>query len=106
MPLDIYMPMRILLVFHIRVHVYMEDIMEGTDIRQAVRQKYGEIATTVRQSGGAACCGPTCCSTDDPITGNLYNKEETSGLPKDAVAASLGCGNPTALIDLHPGETV
>src|SRR5215216_1486881 len=84
----------------------MEDIMEGTDIRQAVQQKYGEIATAVRKSGGGACCGPTCCSTDDPISGNLYKKEETAGLPGDAVAASLGCGNPTALIDLHPGETV
>src|SRR5215216_3481889 len=84
----------------------MEDIMEGTDIRQAVQQKYGEIATAVRKSGGGSCCGPTCCSTDDPISGNLYKKEETAGLPGDAVAASLGCGNPTALIDLHPGETV
>ena len=79
--------------------------MEGTDVRQAVRQKYGEIATAVK-SGGASCCGPTCCSTDDPITGNLYKKEETAGLPSAAVTASLGCGNPTALIDLHEGETV
>jgi SAM-dependent methyltransferase len=79
--------------------------MEGTDVRQAVRQKYGEIATAVK-SGGAACCGPSCCSTEDPITGNLYNKEETTGLPAAAVTASLGCGNPTALIDLHEGETV
>jgi SAM-dependent methyltransferase len=79
--------------------------MEGTDVRQAVRQNYGEIATAVK-SGGAACCGPSCCSTDDPITGNLYKKEETTGLPAAAVTASLGCGNPTALIDLHEGETV
>lgn len=79
--------------------------MESSDIRQAVRQKYGEIAATVK-SGGAACCGPSCCSTEDPITGNLYKKEQTSGLPQEAVTASLGCGNPTALIDLHEGETV
>jgi arsenite methyltransferase len=79
--------------------------MEHTHIRQAVQQKYGEIATAVK-SGGAACCGPSCCSTDDPITGNLYKKEQTTGLPKQAVEASLGCGNPTALIDLHEGQTV
>jgi len=80
--------------------------MEGTDIRRAVQQKYGEIAAAVKKTGGASCCGPSCCSTDDPITGNLYKKEETAGLPKQAVDASLGCGNPTALIDLHEGETV
>ena len=84
--------------------------MESSDIRQAVQQKYGGIATAVtKREGGSrdgGCCGPSCCSTEDPITGNLYKKEETSGLPQDAVAASLGCGNPTALIDLHAGETV
>jgi arsenite methyltransferase len=79
--------------------------METNDIRPAVQQKYGEIAAAVT-SGGAACCGPSCCSTDDPITGSLYKKEETSGLPREAVTASLGCGNPTALIDLREGETV
>jgi SAM-dependent methyltransferase len=83
----------------------MEDIMESVDIRQAVQQKYGELATAVK-SGGAGCCGPSCCSTADPITGNLYKKEQTSGLPAEAITASLGCGNPTALIDLHDGETV
>jgi arsenite methyltransferase len=83
----------------------MEANMEGRDIQQAVRQKYGEIATAVK-AGGASCCGPSCCSTDDPITGNLYKKEQTTGLPKQAVDASLGCGNPTALIDLREGETV
>ena len=59
----------------------------------------------MRQSGGAACCSPafTCC---DPITTNLYNEAEKSGLPANAVLASLGCGNPTALIELKPGETV
>jgi arsenite methyltransferase len=79
--------------------------MNSSDIRRAVQQKYGEIATAVK-TGAAACCGPSCCSTDDPITGNLYKSDETSGLPKEAVTASLGCGNPTALIDLHEGETV
>jgi arsenite methyltransferase len=79
--------------------------MEGTGIQQAVQKKYGELARAVK-SGGGSCCGPTCCSTDDPITGNLYKTEETAGLPKGAVDASLGCGNPTALIDLREGEVV
>lgn len=79
--------------------------MDSTDIRQAVQQKYGEIATAVK-SGASGCCGPACCSTDDPITSNLYEQDQTSGLPADAVSASLGCGNPTALIDLLEGETV
>ena len=67
---------------------------------QAVQKKYGEIAAAVK-SGGSSCCGPSCCSTEDPITGNLYKKDQTAGLPKEAVDASLGCGNPTALIDLQ-----
>jgi len=80
--------------------------MQSNDIREAVQKKYGEIAAAVK-SGGSSCCGPSC-SSEDPITGNLnlYQKEQTAGLPKEAVAASLGCGNPTALIDLREGETV
>jgi arsenite methyltransferase len=89
--------------------------MESSDIRQAVQQKYGEIASAVqsgelvspkRQGREGGCCGPSCCSTEDPVTGNLYKKDQTAGLPEDAVTASLGCGNPTALIDLHEGDTV
>jgi SAM-dependent methyltransferase len=59
----------------------------------------------VRENGSVACCDPAlrCC---DPITTNLYNEAEKSGLPACAVLASLGCGNPTALIELRPGETV
>jgi arsenite methyltransferase len=79
--------------------------MEVSTIQQAVQKKYGELATAVK-SGGGSCCGPSCCSTEDPITGNLYKKEETAGLPKAAIDASLGCGNPTALIDLRQGEVV
>src|SRR5688572_21038988 len=82
----------------------MEDIMENADIRQAVREKYGEIASSVKK--GRACCGPSCCSTDDPVTGNLYKTEQTKGLPSEAITASLGCGNPTALIELREGQTV
>jgi SAM-dependent methyltransferase len=71
----------------------------------AVREKYGSIAHDVATTGTAACCSPQlrCC---DPITKNLYTTDEQSSLPEKAVLASLGCGNPTALIDLHPGETV
>ena len=79
--------------------------MESIDIRQAVQEKYGEIARAVKTSG-KSCCGPSCCSTEDPGTSSLYKDEQTAGVPKEAVAASLGCGNPTALIDLRAGETV
>jgi arsenite methyltransferase len=79
--------------------------MESNDIQQAVQKKYGEIAAAVK-SGGSSCCGPSCCSTEDPITSHLYKADQTAGLPKEAVEASLGCGNPTALIDLREGQTV
>jgi arsenite methyltransferase len=79
--------------------------MESHHIHQAVQKKYGEIAASVK-SGGASCCGPTCCHDEDPITSHLYKTDETAGLPKEAVDASLGCGNPTALIDLQDGQTV
>jgi arsenite methyltransferase len=80
-----------------------------SDRQQAVREKYGAIATSVKESSAAVkigCCGPTACGCGDPITSNLYSDAETSDLPADAVAASLGCGNPTALLALEPGQTV
>src|SRR5437868_10699799 len=78
-----------------------------SDIQQAVRDKYGAIATAVAQtSATTGCCGPTACGCGDPITANLYSDAETSGLPAEAVAASLGCGNPTALLALEPGQIV
>src|SRR5256885_2182 len=80
-----------------------------SDIQQVVRDKYGAIASSVRETSGAAkvgCCGPTACGCGDPITSNLYSDAEISALPADAVAASLGCGNPTALVALQPGQTV
>jgi arsenite methyltransferase len=79
--------------------------MDGRDIQQAVQKKYGEIAKAVT-TGGGSCCGPSCCSTEDPITGNLYGRDQTSQLPKEALDASLGCGNPTALINLKEGQVV
>ncbi len=80
--------------------------MPETTLREAIQQKYGEAAS--RATAGepkAGCCG-TGCGCGDPITADLYDTQQTSGLPEAAVSASLGCGNPTALIDLHPGETV
>ena len=77
--------------------------MSDTPVQEAVRQKYGEIARSVGKTG---CCGPTACGCGDPITSDLYSETETAGLPGDAVAVSLGCGNPTALIELQPGQTV
>jgi arsenite methyltransferase len=77
--------------------------MSTTQVQDAVREKYGEIARSV---GAKGCCGPTACGCGDPITSNLYSNAETAGLPSEAVAVSLGCGNPTALIDLKAGETV
>ena len=59
-----------------------------------------------RASEGGTACSPTACGCGDPITTNLYSDAETSGLPANAVAASLGCGNPTALLALEPGQTV
>ena len=75
------------------------------DTKSLVQEKYGAAAREVKKLGTAACCNPafTCC---DPVTTNLYNEAEKSGLPADAVLASLGCGNPTALAELKAGETV
>jgi SAM-dependent methyltransferase len=77
------------------------------DIVERVRERYAGAALRVSQ-GAKACCGPECCTSadEDVVTGNLYDAGETAALPEDAVLASLGCGNPTALIDLHEGETV
>jgi SAM-dependent methyltransferase len=77
------------------------------DVKQAVKDKYGAIANAVTSgTDRAGCCGPTACGGSDPITTNLYSDDEKDVLPADAVTASLGCGNPTALIDLQPGQTV
>src|ERR1700736_1824817 len=89
--------------------------MEDRDsIKQQVRDHYARQAERVRQSGAkAGCCGSDAIACGDPITSNLdpitsklYLADETAGLPADAVAASLGCGNPTACAKLKPGETV
>ena len=77
--------------------------MSDTHIQDAVREKYGDIARAVGKIG---CCGPAACGCSDPITSDLYSAAETADLPNEAVVVSLGCGNPTALIDLEPGQTV
>ena len=83
-------------------------VNDQAKITEAVKEKYGEAASRVA-SGGAASCGTapssSCCG-GDPITSNLYESAQTAGLPQDAVLASLGCGNPTALAQLKPGEIV
>lgn len=81
------------------------------DVQDIVRQRYGSIARLVlEQQAGASCCGDTTCCTmpagSDPITSDLYTDSDAEGIPESALLASLGCGNPTALAELHEGETV
>src|SRR5579864_5091880 len=80
--------------------------MSDTKIQEVVKQKYGQAAKQVAEGGTATCGGGADLSCCDPITKNLYDEAEKSGLPADAVAASLGCGNPTALAKLQAGEVV
>ena len=78
--------------------------MTEPTVQTTVREKYAEIAKSV---GKTSCCGPAaCCGGGDPITSDLYSDAEKQGLPPDAVAVSLGCGNPTALLPLEPGQVV
>lgn len=80
--------------------------MNGPDIREVVKDKYGEAASRVA-SGGSSCCGASAANgCADPITSNLYDKDQAGQIPEDALRASLGCGNPTALARLNEGETV
>ena len=72
-------------------------------VEQAVRERYAEIA---RATHNAGCCGQRSCGCGDPISSDLYSQAELGELPTAAVDLSLGCGNPTALIDLKPGQTV
>jgi arsenite methyltransferase len=76
-------------------------------VKDVVKAKYGEAALRVTAGGSNSCCDAAACGTDiDPITRDLYEHSQTSILPEQAVRASLGCGNPTALAQLNPGETV
>ena len=77
-----------------------------SNIQDAVKEKYGAAAKQVTAGKTACCGGGAQLSGCDPITRNLYDASEKAALPADAVAASLGCGNPTALAELKPGEIV
>ena len=79
-----------------------------TDIKQTVKEKYGQAALRVQSGSASSCCGAApagelCC---DPITSNLYDLTQAQQIPDAALQASLGCGNPTALAELSPGEIV
>lgn len=81
--------------------------MDNESIKEVVRNKYAQAA--VRAVSGKSSCGgtsPASIDGSDPISANLYGENETSAIPEEALRASLGCGNPTALAQLHPGETV
>jgi SAM-dependent methyltransferase len=84
---------------------------DSKDVRERVKEKYGSAALTVLNGQGAACCGGNAgggdsCYGGHTITGGLYDDVEAAGIPEAALLASLGCGNPTALAALHPGEVV
>ncbi len=85
--------------------------MSNVDIKEAVKEKYGQAALQVTKGGTASCCGTSSsaeagCGCGDPITANLYDASQIGQIPEEALLASLGCGNPTALAQLNPGETV
>jgi arsenite methyltransferase len=84
----------------------MNQDIANQGIKEVVKEKYGQAALRVA-TGGSSCCGATaatdCC---DPITSNLYDAAQAGQIPEEAMLASLGCGNPTALAKLNPGETV
>ncbi len=80
--------------------------MDSSEIREVVKEKYAQAASRVKSGGGCCCNASSEFGDKDPITKGLYGVEEMATLPEEAVLASLGCGNPTALADLIPGETV
>jgi SAM-dependent methyltransferase len=82
----------------------MEGSVEKTTVRQIVQERYGAIARSMGASGG--CCGQLACGCGDPVTADLYSDDELRDVPVEAVAVSLGCGNPTALAALEPGQVV
>lgn len=78
----------------------------GDGIKEAVRERYGQAALRVLSGTSGGCCGVGDSSTRDPITADLYDATQIAGIPEQALVASLGCGNPTALAELRPGEEV
>jgi SAM-dependent methyltransferase len=88
--------------------IFDEGKMSTENLKATVRERYGKAALQVAAGAKSGCCGGGSCATynDDPITSNLYSEAETAALPAEAVLASLGCGNPTALAELREGEVV
>jgi len=86
--------------------------MKIVDLKDEIKSKYGEAARRIASGSPGSCCAPTCCGGDaaststDVVTSGLYEQAQKSELPEEAVLASLGCGNPTALVQLSPGEVV
>src|SRR5436309_3022538 len=80
--------------------------LDPAALREVVQAKYGEAARGFQKGAPTSCCGGSCGAGRDPITSDLYEEAQTSGLPAEAVLASLGCGNPTMLAELKAGEVV
>jgi SAM-dependent methyltransferase len=80
--------------------------MPAENVKEVIKQKYGEAAQRAASGETGACCGASASPCGDPISSDLYTPAEIAGLPLEVLSASLGCGNPTALAQLNPGETV
>ncbi|PYS11065.1 MAG: arsenite S-adenosylmethyltransferase, partial [Acidobacteria bacterium] len=77
-----------------------------SNIKETVKEKYAEAALRVLDGGNSCCGASSSCGTADPITSALYDEKQAAQIPEEALKASLGCGNPTALAELSPGEVV
>jgi len=80
--------------------------MDTENVRDIVREKYGQVALRAKTDSKGGCCGPLSEASCDPVTSNLYDPDQKDELPELALKASQGCGNPTALAELKPGEVV
>jgi len=80
--------------------------MSGTDVKEVVKERYGQAALRVKNGGSSCCVNAAGNGCGDPITSNLYDESQTGQIPEEALLASLGCGNPTLLAELNPGEVV
>src|SRR6202790_4120616 len=89
----------------IQANEIQTNLNQANAIKEVVKEKYGQAALRVK-TGGSSCCGATAASGMgcDPITSDLYNSSQAGQVPEEAMLASLGCGNPTALAKLNPGE--
>jgi SAM-dependent methyltransferase len=85
-----------------------DDATTGERLREAVAESYAAMASgLIAPDDAGSCCGPTACAPEgNPITTDLYDEEQSAAIPTTALLASLGCGNPTALVDLHRGDVV